>query len=261
MRITTPPYDIHSNSTNNAIFVPMTGALNSTEVKNVRFAVWLAAAIGLKMRPAVQFSNDGITWDTAVGMNLDGIGAEYASANGWTFGNGAFHDIFAIAAEKLFCRFGALSLNVTDSVVKAAQCALQIDIEPVPAARSMTFGPRMVYCASDAVTWLAQDITGAIKSENVNSVRATMEIVGTTGNMTLKATVQEANNPNLPSDWTDVADVTGISRTTDGITWGTSFQSVTIAKRYFRIVIKTQGLMGNSTVQAASASLRLDARG
>ena len=86
-----------------AVFNALTPALDTTDVEEVLVSWWLDAA-SVKVRPAVQFSDDGVTWASAA----TAFGPASTSNEGWNHDT-AYRDIFGLGAtEALFCRFGLM---------------------------------------------------------------------------------------------------------------------------------------------------------
>lgn len=80
-----------------------------------------ANAGNIKMRPALQWSADGVNWDTAVAINTS-----YVTGNGAQATTG-FTDFSGLGAPKPFVRFGVLTYTVNGSAYELARATLVIE--------------------------------------------------------------------------------------------------------------------------------------
>lgn len=111
-------------STSTWIFHPISEAMDSVGLRSVRASFSLEQSTGqLKIRPAIQMSNDGLTWDTPVA-----IGAATRSTDGTTHG-ADYTDLSATTEAKLFARFGIQCQNESGTDVELGRVTLKIDIQ------------------------------------------------------------------------------------------------------------------------------------
>ena len=111
--------DVESSS----IFHPMTGVLNTTGLESVRLSLQMEQSSGgVKIKPAMQVSNDQANWGTPIL-----IGTQSLSANGSSFG-ATFTDIKGTAAGSQFIRFGVIAYNNASGLaVELASVGLKLD--------------------------------------------------------------------------------------------------------------------------------------
>lgn len=247
--------DIVSNDTTNAIVNVMTGPLSSAEIKDARFEVWLCGLTACKVRPGLQWSNDGITWDTAVGIDLGGVGAEYATANGWTFSSG-YTDIFTKGSPKLFVRFVIMALNTAGAATEGAQCRLKVRIKPLK-ARTLVVGPMRIHNKASTSQWVTIVASGPIPAEQCASVRGTVELQSTTGDLEAKVSLETSNTPAVASSWGNATDVSGTTISQNGTNYGSTFASYAPGQDFVRIVIRVRNVSG-SDIEAARIVARVD---
>lgn len=106
-------------------FVPMTGPIDTTLVKDVRAARWLEAATpNLTTRVGYQMSDDGVTWSATV----TGIGSWSATA-GWVYNDDAA--VAVTTDQRLFVPFGLLGANSSGTLIEQGLGRLSIDVRPV----------------------------------------------------------------------------------------------------------------------------------
>lgn len=106
-----------------SIFHPMSGTLNTAGLETVRVSLQMEQSSGgVKIKPALQTSNDQANWGTPIL-----IGTQSLSANGSSYG-AAFTDIKGIAAGSQFIRFGVIAYNNAGGLaVELASVALKLD--------------------------------------------------------------------------------------------------------------------------------------
>lgn len=137
MRILTEPtavFSAQSESTQN--FLPMTAAINSTQVRYVLLGIWLEAysSENIKIRPAYQYSNDGVTWDSPIAVDLSS-GTPATQTAGWTYTD-TVRDLESGVTPKLFVRFGVLVLNLDitpdDTKSQVGTIRLSVQVRAIP---------------------------------------------------------------------------------------------------------------------------------
>lgn len=109
-------------STSTWVFHPMTESQPSTGVSKVRASFALEASSGaLTIRPALQMSNDGVTWDTAVA-----IGTDTLTADGTNYAD-SYEDMSSTTQAKLYVRFGIQATNSSGTALEMGRATLRID--------------------------------------------------------------------------------------------------------------------------------------
>lgn len=102
------------------VFVPFF-EVSADEVTKVRPRVLLLGSSGdLKVRAAVEYSNDGLTW-----TDRAGIGAAATTTEGvWQYS-----DVVTPSTAKRIQRYGVLCTNGTDGVPQSGQVTLAVDVQ------------------------------------------------------------------------------------------------------------------------------------
>jgi hypothetical protein len=121
-------------------FNPMTGPISTVELDEVRFRLFAMASSGNPLvGPAVQFSDDGVTWPNAA------VSLGYTDAlvpDGWD--NTSFRDwkdLWALGTTKrLFARFGLLARR-TATGIASASARLVVETRGAVTARTLVGGP------------------------------------------------------------------------------------------------------------------------
>jgi hypothetical protein len=109
-------------STSTWMFHPVSEAISSVGINQIRASFSLEQSTGvIKVRPALQMSNDGLSWDTPVA-----IGAATRNTDGTTFGSD-YADLSATTQAKLYVRFGVQAQNDSGTDVEMGRVTLRID--------------------------------------------------------------------------------------------------------------------------------------
>ena len=109
-------------STSTWLFHPVSEAIESVGVNSVRVSFALEQSTGLiKVRPALQMSNDGLTWD-----GPQAIGIATRNTDGTTFGDDLV-DVSTHTQSKLYVRFGVQAQNDSGTDVELGRVTLRID--------------------------------------------------------------------------------------------------------------------------------------
>ena len=109
-------------STSTWLFHPVSEAIESVGINNIRASFALEQSTGvIKVRPALQMSNDGLTWDNAVA-----IGTDTRNTDGTTFADN-YEDVSATTQGKLYVRFGVQAQNDSGTDVEMGRVTLRID--------------------------------------------------------------------------------------------------------------------------------------
>lgn len=261
--IRTAAVDLVSGSTTET-WNPMTGALSTADIVDVRFAVWLSGiGSNLKVRPGLQFSVDGINWtDAAVGIYF--TGTSYTTAVGWTFDDGTWKTIAGLATPRLFVRFGLMAANVAGTTTEGAQAKLIVQVKP-QVATTLTAGPMRAWCYDTTnANKVFVPMTGWIPSEQCVTVRGTIEVAATSGNVGVYCGWQQCNEPSVPSDWSGgtYTEQFGVEQTANGISFGTTFAAppgASITKKYVRFGAIVRNTAA-AAIEACLATIRVDVR-
>ena len=255
-RIQTGVVDLFTASTTEAL-IPMTGPINSTDVKSVKISAELIAATTgttFQGRPGFQYSDDGIVWGSPNGININS-GATYCTAGQWNFGD-TYTDLYSGYSPKLFIRFGMMCSNLSGSSTQSACARLRIDIAP---QRQGTFVAPPTKVITDSTSHTFYPLGPAIPSEMVGEIRATLDAMAVSNDVTVVPAWQEGSNPRLyTGDGWGSATEFGSSRSTVGVTYGTTFSSVSLTKEFIRFGLVAYS--GGTNVNAALAALRIDYR-
>jgi len=116
------PKVVFSDGTANPMFIPLSDGLSSAGLINVRVSTEFAEQSGnCKFRPALRWSDDGITWGAATNMV-----ATYLTAPGITYGS-SYIDITALGTPKPWVQFGVEVANNSGSRVEVCNASIMID--------------------------------------------------------------------------------------------------------------------------------------
>lgn len=262
--IRTGAVDLVSGSTTET-FNPMTGALSTADIVDVRFGAWLSGlGSNIKVRPGLQFSVDGVNWsDSPVGVYF--TGTSYTTAVGWTFDDGSWKTIASLATQRLFVRFGLMAANVSGTTTEGVQARLIVQIKP-QVATTITAGPVRAWCYNTANgSKVFIPMTGWVPAEQCATVRGTIEMAATSGNVGAYCCWQQANEPSVPSDWSGgtYTEQFGTEQTSNGISFGTTFAAppgTSVTKKYLRFGVIVRNTSANA-IEACQATIRVDLRG
>lgn len=120
MRLETPFMPVwtsKSSTRTSALFVPLTQGFPSERISSVRFGV-LFTAPNAEVQPGIQYSADGITWDSAVGIDLTSGSYWVPSQLYWQYMASKFSCPSGFAGpptQRLFVRFGLWVNNLSGS--------------------------------------------------------------------------------------------------------------------------------------------------
>jgi hypothetical protein len=251
----TGAFDVVANDTTTAIFNAMTGAISTTDMKDVRFAVWLSGLGLLKVKIGVQFSNDGISWDSPATVAIAG---GFATAIGWTFDT-AFTDLTAVAGttHRLFVRFGVMAVTTSGTASEGGQAELSVQVKP-KAGTTITVGPVRAWCTGSTSTFIP--MTGWISAEDIGEIRGSVEMLATSGDLGVKCAWRQANKPTDTSDWSSSTSF-GTEATSNTIQYGTTFSTpASVTKKYIQFGVDTRNTLPASVIEACQATIRIDYR-
>jgi hypothetical protein len=252
-----------TDSPNTALFNPLTPAMNSAGVVAVKFALEIKGS-KVKCQPAVQYSADGIVWDTAVAIDPDNAGLWKAAANLPAY----YADYIACPAgfdasspptERLFVRFGVFVYNSDASDTKAHQGQVRLTVTPIAVvAGSATQGP-VVTPTGGSSTELFTPVVGPLSTASIAYVRYSWELQARTGTCATRPGYQTSDDG---FTWSVAVDSALSPRTSNGITYGTTFASIDLTDaRYVRFGIIAENDGGSGDPEAGQSWLRVDWRG
>jgi len=109
-------------TTSNTLFHALGEPMSSAGLINVRISTEMDESSGnCKVRPALKWSNDGITWDADVN-----IVATYRSTVGIDYGS-TYVDITAIGSPKPWVQFGVQAVNTSGTRVEVCLATILVD--------------------------------------------------------------------------------------------------------------------------------------
>ena len=252
-------------STSTANFVPATGPISTTQIDTGRVSRWLeGATTNATVVPAYRMSEDGgLTWSSTITE----IGSYDATA-GWVSNDSTVTTVST--DQKLYVQFGFNVKNGTGTAIESAQGKLRIAIAPTN-GQSVMSGEHQVW--SDGSTTEANAIFFAITPmmarDGMGEIRATIRLGSSTGNLTVKPAYQVSNDGvNWYSGVASASEGSfktfGSSRSTEGTTYGTTFDSSTDwppaeKKQYIRWGVACWNSTG-SVIEVGLVDIRVDTR-
>ena len=249
---------VFSKKSSTPLFVPLTDALDTTHIYEGRVAMQLAGVTSeFKARAAYRMSDDGITWSSTVTSF-----GPYKDANGWSYAEDAASQF--TTDQRLHIQFGVEVANDTLAQVEHALAQLQIELRET---RGMTLGASNQKLWSDgSTTAIFHPLTEPIRIERIGGYRATIELVTHSGDVRIQPAYQVSNDgrtwySGVTSAAADTFATFGLERTSNGITYATTFATFTPdeKKRFVRFGSATRnGTAGKP--ETGLVSMRLDAR-
>jgi hypothetical protein len=242
-----------------ALFVPLTGPLDTTNIKEARGAMQLAGITGqFRARAAYRMSDDGITWSATV-TNL----TSYATANGWAYNESTVTSF--TTDQKLFVQFGVEVSNVSGAQVEHGMAQLRFQVRNLR-GQSLVATRQKVWSSGGASAAIFHGLTRPILIEDVGEYRATLELMSNSGDVQTQPAYQVSNDgrtwySGAVSDSAGSFTTFGTNRTTNGITYGSTFTSFAPAemKKWVRFGVATK--YGSSGVpETGMVTLRVDVR-
>ncbi|MEZ4316356.1 MAG: hypothetical protein R3F61_02580 [Myxococcota bacterium] len=249
-----------SNHSTTDHFTPLTDAFDTTDVEACLFALELIShTTYAEVRPAYQFSDDGVTWTThtPVGVNTNS-GSAYVTADGWGFGD-TWIDL--TTGSRLFVRFGVMCRNKAGhaSNNEVASVQLRVQLRTV-AARTISGGPQVVPTKPNASANFTP-LTGAVPMSGVSSVRGTLWRDFGTEFVKARVAYQVSDDG---VTWDDQLELPGSAYTaSDGYAYSAGFTSIAAAQdnQFVRFgVLATNSSGSPSSVEFVTASVRIDVR-
>ncbi len=254
---TSPMRDIlsaKSTTEANAIFNPMTDAALSHGIYKVRFSVDTEIN-GMEIKPGLQYSNDGITWSTAL---KDNSILSYINSSGVQhFANVlTCPDDWLSATERLFVRFGLWAYNTADSKPRIGRGRMMVDIVPIVSG-TITGKRKATPSGGSTVGSLFTPLTEGMSAPRIAEVRCSWEMIANTGAAKTQPGYQTSNDG---VTWDTATAIGATTRTSEGLTYGTAWSALSVnTKRLIRFGILTSNDSGTD-LEACVSRLRVDWR-
>ncbi len=116
-----------TDGTTTAIFHPMGDPMALADATKVRVAYHLSEINGpARIRPALRFSNDGVSWDAA--QPIDSVNLTWVTNETITFGS-AYVDLTTLATPKSWVQFGVQAANSPGGSAGYGNATLRIEIK------------------------------------------------------------------------------------------------------------------------------------
>jgi hypothetical protein len=269
-----PVWTSKSSTRASSLFVPMTQAIPSQHVATVRFGLMLTSP-SVEVQVGIQYSSDGIVWDTAAPLNFATPALWLIEDEAWQFATDRYAcpgDFSGPPTERLFVRFGLWVNNLSGSKAMMGMAQLIVQVDDIKAG-SVSAGPICTPTGGgngSTTTEVFTPMTGAISTASTGSIRASWEQISNSGNVASRVGYQVSKNGINWTDTTPGAEGTFVDpgltpRTTAGITYGTGFTSVSASLENFRWIrfgiIAENNTGSNQLIEACLSNLRVDWRG
>ena len=240
-------------------FVPMTGPMNTTLIKEVRASRCIEAATPKFLHAwGYQMSDDGNDWTTTA-TAVDA----YVATTGNIYNTGTVTSV--TTDQRLFVRFGLFCANDTGSTdVEQALGSLRLEVRPVGGA-TLAAADQKVFSDGSTTRNCFHPLAGPVPLEAIAEHRPSLRLFGTTGLLDLIPAYQVSDDGYAWNDGASGATGTfatfGTARTAAGTDYGTTFTtfSPTQKKRLVRWGVAPKNTSG-TIVEAGLASLRVDFR-
>lgn len=117
------PHTVWTDGTTSPTFHPLSDPMATRTVTNARVSFELDQdTSGLcKIRPALRFGNDGVSWDSAAAIDTT-----YRTAAGVTYGT-AYVDLTAVATPRTWIQFGVEVANESGGAVNLCNASLMVE--------------------------------------------------------------------------------------------------------------------------------------
>lgn len=255
-----PPRPIlTANSTSTQTFNPLTEALDSTHFSEVRVALHVQALSdsNVEMKPGVQYSNDGLTWDSAIALDLATAPSDWSSGAGWKYMD-SWKTLPPSGTQRLFCRFGVIARNSSVGSSRPQNAQVKMYISYRNTGGQTLLGAAMVNSSGSTSNYAWHPMTDPVPVGNIASWRVSFEMSENSGASSLVAGYQVCDSVD---SWDSDATLTGQSDiTTNTVAYGTTFTSASFgAKQFVRFGIRCKNASGAKT-EMANATLRVDLR-
>jgi hypothetical protein len=255
-------WSVYSKKASSAtpLFVPMTGPINTTFVKEARASRWIEGATPKYLSAwGYQMSDDANDWSTTA-TAVD----SFVATTGWIYNNGS---ITAITTDqRLFVRFGVFSANDTGSSdVEQALARLRLEIKAIEGA-TIAAADRKVFSKKSTANRTFHPLVGPVPIEAVGEHRASQRLFASSGLADIIPAYQVSDDQITWNDGesgaADTFSTFGSSRSSAGIDYGTTFTTFapTEKKRWVRWGAAVKNSSGTSIAETGQASLRIDYR-
>ena len=248
-----------AKSTSTPNFVPVTGPINATLIRGVRVAWELHGKTpNLEVQPAYRMSDDGITWSST----WTGLTGSYSATTGWSFASASA----TVSTDiKNFVQFGFLVRNTTGAAIEMGQAALRLTPGDV-GGQTRVAGPSKVW-SDGTTTQIFHPLTGPMPLEQVDSYRGSLEMQGDSGDAQVQLAFQVSDDgitwySGATSAPAGLFATFGAERTSEGITYGSTFTTLTmdVPRQLIRWGLACRNVAAGVS-ESCAGSLRIDVRG
>jgi hypothetical protein len=119
------PVAVWTDGTTTPVFHPMTEPIATAGLVSVRVSFQLSEIAGpCRIRPALRFSNDAVTW--AGDVALDATNLPYTGINQVVYGTG-YIDTMSLATPGAWVQFGVQAANASAGAVGLCNATLRIE--------------------------------------------------------------------------------------------------------------------------------------
>lgn len=253
IRMVSEYMDVLSGDPTTVVWNPVMLRVDTASLRELRFGIWLSGNSGVKVRPAIGFSNDGVTFTDAEKEFLAG----YVSNAGWNFAS-TWYDVWALAVtRRLYARIGVQALTLSGTLTHGTQMRLMVEGKPFTHDTS-AFGPMKVHTVGSTSTRNFCPMSEAIPTARLAKQRVTLERFSSSGDIAVSAAWQETDTPEDSLSWS-AATLVGTDTTANGITFGTEFTAIVPTKRYLRWGASCKNISGTA-LEACRVILTIDTR-
>jgi hypothetical protein len=247
-----------------AQWIPCTGPLNTTLIRQVRVSRLLesVSSVNFTCVPAYQTSNDGVTWSTGADFGI------YSAATGWSYIDEDDID----TNIKNFVRFGFNCKNASGTRIEQAVAQLQVQIAPI-VGNTIAAERVKVWSAKDdsTVNFVPIPSMPIVQASAIEELRATTQLIANSQYVSIQPAYQLSDDGVSWYDGTSPTPVLngcerfGTAVTTVTTAYGTVFASFSPAKpkRFVRFGLASINsvAVGTSTKpETGLAALRIDYR-
>lgn len=250
---------VFSQKSATRLFVPLTGALDTTHLKEARTSIQLAGITNNFIgRMAYRMSDDGIVWSSTV----TGLGVDL-TADGWFYNEGAVSSL--TTDLKLFVQLGAEISNSSGNT-QVQHGLMQLVLQARNVRGRTQSATRQKVWSDGSTTGIFHAITAPMLIEDVDEYRGTLELIASSGDVQVQPAYQVSNDgrtwySGATSAAADTFTTFGTNRTTAGLTYATTFSTLAPSekKKWVRFgVVGKNGTAGKP--EAGLVTLRIDTR-
>lgn len=243
------------STSGNGLFMALTGAMSSVGLGSVQLTLEQSGVVGGEVKPAVQYSDDGVSWSAG---NVKDLWSSWETAD--RVAEATWHTIPPSGADRPFVRFGVRARRATSgSAFESHSVRLLIRAQPIAAARTVKAGP-MVVATGDGATEF-RPMTDPMPLRNIAKVRYTWRNDGSTpACQTLPA--YEVSSDGII--WTGLATSAHTTLEGDGLQYPNStvdWEDVTDDEEFVRFGVQVSRGAGALDVEMCTCTMRIDLRG